>query len=481
MKDLGQKPQTKCRPKSACEKRIESRGFKTWKQQLRDIIDINKQCATDWQSFVELMNRDGIEVRETHNKRTGEIGYTYHFKEPVFNKKTGKEFHFACKDKNLSDNADNPLKYTRSEIYYFFDFKTPAKFEDERFLRVEKHKIHVEMMKYFGYMPLIMPPSHKKVVGVLKPKHNLPENLKVVEPKTYHGKLTRATIRQTQANIQAMAEAIRIVKEQNIRSEADLKKRLEETTTKKQELELKRHKFDEICDQYDALANNLKMYEDTGKREYKNWLKKHGVDYKNIDSDYYKRMSKTVKQQRDNIKNEIALLDNFEGECQKAYNIIRDNLEVRTYLPCTSRCEGILPNQKIPYVIKNPNTPTAEQRLIQEQQQISENETMRYARQIQYWQYINSPRKSQLEEVQLADNTQKLQQESSNIDTGIENKPVRNECAHSASTSPVQQVVEKERPRHLPPTENIAVATQRAADYNVGLHQSNQNRTRKVR
>ena len=388
------------RKETNSEKRIKSRGFKTWKQQLRDLIDINKSLATSWDNFIELMDKDGVEVRQTMNKKTGDLGYTYHFKEPVFNKKTGKEFFFACKDKNLSDDEKNPKKYTRAELYTFINF-TDMQLPTELEVNRQKRLIHEETMKYFGYLPFIMPAPRKNQTGVVKPKHNLPKELKVVEPKTYRGKLTRATIRQSQANIQAMAEAMRIIKQHNIKSEKDLNNIIATNEQKSKELNANQSKaYDSYMKAVNALAK-IKDYENaedrSTKREAKSWLKERNINIKEWTSEKMEERLYEFYDQYSAIGKERMTLEQYTQQVKYAYNLIKENTKKNT-LQRSNRTAGITSNMHAPYKITPSKPLTRAERLMQEQQKRAEAEAMDYSRKIQYWQELNSPRKTALEQ-----------------------------------------------------------------------------------
>ena len=117
-----------CKPKTAAEKRIEARGQKTWKQEIRETIDKNKVIARTWDEFCDLMEKDGITVKETYNRRIHRRACTFIIKEPVYNKLTKKYFTFAVKDANLSTDVYHPDKYMRHMISRDFApvFNNPA-------------------------------------------------------------------------------------------------------------------------------------------------------------------------------------------------------------------------------------------------------------------------------------------------------------------------------------------------------------------
>ena len=324
-KERGETPQLSYSTKTVIEKRIESKGFKTWKQQLRDYIDINKQYATCWDDFVKKMDEDGIEVKETRNKLTGETGYTYRFKEPVFNKKTGKEFQFACKDKNLSDDEKDPKKYTREAIYSYFNF-SGEEIENKNEIKIIKRNIQIEMLKYYGYQAFVMPTSHRPIKKniVFNP---LPKEIKTPNVHIYHNKLARSTIQQSQANIQAMVEAIRIVKENDIKSNRELQIKIKEM---KKQAKKYREEGDWLRDKHlkaELIYTNLQEFEHAKNKDAKKWLKKHNIDPKNTNSSKYKKEMDCYYKQYTDIVNKEIELRSYSAQLERAFRIISENIK----------------------------------------------------------------------------------------------------------------------------------------------------------
>ena len=355
-------------PKTASEKRIENRGFRTWKQQLRDLIDINKTYARGWDDFVQLMKKDGVEVRETFNHKTKEIGYTYHFIDPVFNKKTKKEFHFACKDKNLSDDPSQPNKYCREKIIECFDYcgsHTP----NLQMLSKQKTIIKKETLVYYGWLPLVYPKPHRKQTGTLvKHNHKLPKTIKHPEIKTYHGKLAYSTINNSLANINAMTEAIRIIKQQNIKSKADLCQLYAKDLNKIENLKKKREKWQAIYDEVYVVnthANNYLAFNDESEKQ---WLEDHNYKFKIDELHNHREVLESVQEGIEQINEQIEAIQKLQQEREKAFNIIKNNIEPKHITPRSIRTKGNSKRASIKYVPYNSSAQYKNNRKIEQEE-----------------------------------------------------------------------------------------------------------------
>lgn len=283
------------------EKRMADRGFVSWKQTIRNIIDKNKKVASNWKEFELLMFSDGIEVRTTNQ------GLTF-----AFLQENEKGYKYSCKNTRLG-TKNNPDKYSRENIVANFNFSS-SEFD------FSEAQISYENFLNRGYVrPKVKPPKVTK----------LPKAIYEPIPRTYKGKLTRATKRHYLECVDQMATAIRIVDEYNVKSKQDLLARQGSIDNRlneiKQELSALENQFDyyvTVSSHYFNTQKEVDEYNIDEITDSKNWLASHNIS---IPQAYQCTVYRN--QMRDQLNYLDDLVKDLEYEKRQlnnAYNIINE-------------------------------------------------------------------------------------------------------------------------------------------------------------
>ena len=227
-------------------------------------------------------------------------------------------------------------------------------------------------------------------------------------------------------------------------------------------------------DQYRAVANKLKDYKQNRSRDAKRWLKSHGIDYKHDDYKRYEDHANKLNAQHERIYKEMTLLNDFSQECEKAYNIIKDNLEPQTYLSRAPRKNEKSKTTKSVWR-KNKTRKTSQTNKAKQQ---AEEICLDY--QARFKSYLDqiSPRAQELEQClnnEKAVTEVQQQQEPQGFDLHegdyAPKTPQFDQLRHShEKAEEVRQA--KSKPVHLPPSEKIAQGYARLEKHNAGSNQS---------
>ena len=273
-----------------------------------------------------------------------------------------------------------------------------------------------------------------------------------------------------------MSEAIRIVKEQNIHSYKDLREKLDQTENKIAELKIQNRKTVEQMNQYRAVANKLKDYKQNRSRDAKRWLKSHGIDYKHDNYKRYEDHANKLNAQHERIYKEMTLLNDFSQECEKAYNIIKDNLEPQTYLPRTSRKNEKSRTTKSVWR-RNKKNKTSKISQINKAKQQAEEICLDYQARFKSYLDQTSIRAQELEQCLTNEKAtiEVQQQEPQGFDVHegdyAPKTPQSDQSRYShEKAEEVRQA--KSKPVHLPPSEKIAQGYARLEQHDTGSYQS---------
>ncbi len=311
------------------EKRLENRGKPTIKGRIREAINTAKVQAKNWKEFELLLRKEGIDPRA--NKQGG---YTYYLLDPVTIK--GRTvYDFAIKDKKLDENGGN--LYTREEISKSFNFNFVDALNAPTLSANDIKKITLEyQMK-----------RHFRVVRtpIDQDKNPMRNSFKAIDIKTYHGRLTRLTRKKSLENVDAINQAIQVIKGEGITNKQDLLVANQKDLLKRDDLialidkEFERKEpIDALIKQFEDLYAARILKDTEREKEILSWLSEHNLTPGH---------SPLVKGQREEIEakilaldDQVKLIDRVVAEREAAYRVITEGLKLPSQAPRNTYAVG---------------------------------------------------------------------------------------------------------------------------------------------
>ena len=295
------------------EKRARAANFKTHKDKIREAISFAKKHSSNWKEFETHMRAQGINPRP--NKQNG---VTYYFLEPIKIKNRIIN-DFAVKDKKLEYN-EGEKQFVKEEIVKSFNFNADSIMFDNK---LNKNKINAVRLDY------LMKKNFSNVRAQDKRFANdglLPKlDSKEIEKKFINGKQTKASVKKTIKDVDAIMGALNIANELNATTKIDLEKEVAKLETKIEKLktviEDKKNEQELVKVTLDYLTQYNYPLNDEQKQEAKTWLEKHEIDFgsaakfstlKNNNKEVLKQLHQqqnTYEKKHTNIKNAYSTIN----------------------------------------------------------------------------------------------------------------------------------------------------------------------------